>query len=139
MVMSQSYVKFPRSARMQATHIVMFPSKATEIERLYDEHGPPELNKNEFAELVQSAITPREGDEYPFLYVDTTKPSTEKFRRNMTSVLRIDGSEGAAAAEEKKDNGVRAKRKRKPSTEEEADDDDDQILGKQAGKKRVRR
>jgi hypothetical protein len=50
MLMSQSYMKVPRSVRLQATHVSMFPSRASEIERLHTDHGPKELNKKEYTE-----------------------------------------------------------------------------------------
>jgi len=81
--MTQSYMKVPRSVRLQATHVSFFPSKTSEIERLYDEHGPRQLSKKGFMDLVTHATTPVEGDRYPFLYVDTAGGS-RRFRRNFT-------------------------------------------------------
>lgn len=94
MVMSQSYMKVPRSVRLQATHVSLFPSRASEIERLYGDHGPKELNKKEFTELVMMATEPMEGDEYPFLFVDAFEPTPSRFRRNFTHVMEIHGGMG---------------------------------------------
>lgn len=100
MVMTQSYVKVPRSVRLQATHVAMFPSRSTEIERLYTEHGPKELNKNEFTELVQYATRPDETDKYPFLYVDCFAPVSSRFRRGLTDTLAIEDDGVEAKVEE---------------------------------------
>lgn len=89
MVMTQSYVKVPRSVRLQATHVCMFPSRSSEIQRLYDEHGPKELTKNDFTELVQFATQADESDPFPFLYVDCFAPTKTRFRRGFTNVLEI--------------------------------------------------
>jgi hypothetical protein len=88
MFMTQSYVKCPRSCRIQATHVAMFPSKTTEVDRLYDEHCPRELNRQEFHDLVNHATTKREGDEFPFLYIDVAA-GPNKFRRNFTEQYTI--------------------------------------------------
>lgn len=89
MVMTQSYVRVPRSVRLQATHVAMFPSRSSEIDRLYTEHGPRQLNKRDFTEMVQYATQPTEGDQFPFLYVDCFAPVKTRFRRNFTHTLEI--------------------------------------------------
>lgn len=115
MVMTQSYVKVPRSVRLQATHLAMFPSRSTEIERLYTEHGPKELNKKEFTELVQFATRATEDDPYPFLYVDAFAPASRRFRRGFTDVLEIHDDDGAPPAEQPKeeDRGRATKRRKR--------------------------
>jgi hypothetical protein len=84
-------MKVPRSVRLQATHLSVFPSRATEIDRVWSENGPKELSKREFYELATYATEPRPGQEYPFLYVDTTAPVSRRFRRNYDEVLEIGG------------------------------------------------
>jgi len=88
MVMTQSYMKVPRSVRLQATHVAMFPSKTTEIDRLYTEHGPRQLSKNEFFDMVSMATSPTEEEPFPFLYVDCFAPVNDRFRRNLTHKLQ---------------------------------------------------
>jgi hypothetical protein len=87
MKMTQSYNKVPRIARMQATALSMFPSKTTEIERLWDEHGPIGMGKWEFVDMVKYAINKTEEEKYPFLFIDTDKPEQERFRRSLHEVL----------------------------------------------------
>lgn len=99
MVMAQSYMKVPRSVRLQATHVSMFPSRSSEIERLHGDHGPKELNKKEFTELVQMATEPTEEEKYPFLYVDAFEEPRKRFRRNFTTVMEI-GADNEGGVEE---------------------------------------
>jgi len=89
MVMSQSYMKVPRSVRLQATHVSMFPSKKTEIDRLYTEHGPRQLSKNQFTEMVQHATAPSDDDQFPFLHVSCFDPVDVRFRRNLNQTIRL--------------------------------------------------
>jgi hypothetical protein len=93
MVMTQSYMRVPRSVRLQATHVSMFPSRSTEIDRIYTEFGPKSMNKKEFAEMIQFATKPEEGDEYPFVHIDAFSPERTRFRRNFTNTLEIKESE----------------------------------------------
>jgi hypothetical protein len=111
MVMTQSYVKVPRSVRLQATHLCMFPSRSSELLRLYEEHGPKELTKNEFIELVQFATKATDEDPYPFLYVDAFAPPSRRFRRGFTDQLEI--HEDGTATNDVTDDSLREPRKRK--------------------------
>jgi hypothetical protein len=112
MVMTQSYVKVPRSVRLQATHVSLFPSRASEIQRLYTEHGPKELSKNDFTELVQYATQPDDTDPFPFLYVDCFAPTKTRFRRGFTNVLEINDSGVQEEEEAKPKSGRNKKRQR---------------------------
>lgn len=90
MLMAQAYKKIPRPARLQASHVSVFPSMTSEIERLYEDHGPKELNKKEFVGMVRYATEPREGDQFPFLHVESYAPINERYRRNFIEQLHIE-------------------------------------------------
>jgi len=79
--LTQSWCKMPRSARIQATHVAFFPSKKTEVQRVYDECCPRSLDPKEFSALVDHATEPRENDRYPFLYIDMAA-GNRRFRRS---------------------------------------------------------
>lgn len=101
MVMTQSYMAVPRGVRLQATHVCLFPSRSTEVERLYTEHGPSRfMNKKDFTEMVQFATTPSDDSPYPFLYVDCFAKPEVRFRRNFTDTLAIDTGVAPMVAEE---------------------------------------
>lgn len=86
-LMTQSYMKIPRSVRMQITALAMFPSRDTEIERLHKEHGPICLNKKQFMSMVKYAIEKTPEEQYPFLFLDTSRPEQERFRRCLHECL----------------------------------------------------
>ena len=92
MLLSQSLMKVPRSVRLQSTHISIFPSKTSEIDRLYDEVGPREVSKRQFHDIVNHAVEKRPGDEYPFFHVDVAQTLNRRYRRNFTEMYEIDGS-----------------------------------------------
>ena len=78
--------------------MALFPSKQTEIDRVYKEHGklsllfflrvldivcvgPKEISKKDFFEMVSYAITPSDDSPFPFLYVDVfAKPDDRSTR-----------------------------------------------------------
>lgn len=92
MVMTQSYMRVPRSVRLQATHVSMFPSRTSEIDRLFIEFGGKTLSKNEFHELVSYATTPQPGDEFPFLHVDAFASENVRYRRNFNNTLQLNST-----------------------------------------------
>ena len=105
LIMCQSIMKVPRSVRLQATHISLFPSKKSEIDRVYSEFGGRLMTRFEFHEMAEYATRPTEGDEYPFLHIDAGAPERIRFRRNFTNTLEInDSGAGAAGAVEQKES-----------------------------------
>lgn len=113
MLMSQSYKKIPRSARIQGTHVAMFPSVDSEIGRLREDFGPRQLDKKEWAAMVTYAITPTPEDPYPFFYIDAKAPLEFRFRRNLYEALSINASDIVGGDSMKK--------------EKEGDQDDDSM------------
>lgn len=80
-LMTQSYMKIPRSVRMQITALAMFPSRDTEIMRLHTEHGPISMSKEQFRKMVKYAIEKLPEEQFPFFFVDTCQPEDRRFRR----------------------------------------------------------
>lgn len=118
-VMTQSYTKIPRAVRLQATALFVFPSFKSEIERLYDEHGPVQLSKSEFFEMVQSAIQRTPDEQFPFFFIDTTQPVADRYRRCLHSCIPIDENRNPR---DEKEARREAKKRKKP------DDDPTAVL-----------
>lgn len=89
-VMTQSYMKIPRSVRLQATAVMVFPSFRSEIEKLYEEHGPYQLSRKEWYTMVMDAMKKTENEKYPFFMIDTTKPVENRYRRCLYDCIPID-------------------------------------------------
>ena len=102
MILTQSYAKVPRTYRMQMTALSMFPSRVTEIERLWDEHGPISMKKRDFIDMVKFATQKTESEKYPFFFVDTTKPEETRYRKNLNVFLSPRDNNNNAEPEEKK-------------------------------------
>lgn len=109
-VMTQSYTKVPRSVRLQATAVMVFPSFRSEIERLYDEHGPFQLSKKEWYTMVMSAMQKTPEEQYPFFFIDSTQPVENRYRRCLYDCFVIDpnrqpGSDETQSKRQKKIDG----------------------------------
>jgi len=123
-VMTQSYVKVPRSARIQASHVIMFPSQPTEVDRLYQEYGPYNMSKTGFHDLVERATTPSESEPFPFIYIDRSAPLEKRFRRNLDIILGL----GTHSRKKKKSKSRNMKgRKRLRGEEGEEGEEESQV------------
>ncbi len=115
-VMTQSYVKLPRSVRLQATQVAMFPSFRSEIERLYEDHGPYQLTKKQWFSMVMESCQKSDEEEWPFFYLDTLKPVQERYRKCLYQIMPVNPSATA-------DDEPRAKKgRRKTKKDEELND-----------------
>lgn len=112
-VMTQSYIKIPRSVRMNITALAMFPSRDTEIIRLHQEHGPIKMNKKQFIRMVKHAINKTDEEKYPFLFLDTMRPEDLRFRRCLSEHLVPTGDppDGADDISDRRDAPDQRKRK----------------------------
>jgi hypothetical protein len=96
-IMSQSYVKVPRSVRLQMTAVFFMPSIQTEIIRLQEEAGPPEMSKQEFIDMVEVATQPTKKDPYPFFMIDRLKPIQHRYRKNLDQSFTIKAAKTSVA------------------------------------------
>ena len=119
-VMTQSYVKLPRSVRLQATHVMLFPSFRSEIERLYEDHGPYQLSKKEWYAMVMQACRKEGEEKWPFFYIDTTKSVEERYRRCLYEIIPID-PDGAPTNE-------RGRKKKRARVEEPEDAQEQELV-----------
>jgi hypothetical protein len=78
-----------RAARLNANHHFIFPCSESEVSRIIDEHAPPELNKNDFASLIQYAFTPTEDNPKSFLWINLKSPTKTRFRRSLDELLEL--------------------------------------------------
>lgn len=83
---TQSYTKIPRTIRLQANAIIMFPSNQGETEMLVEDHSPPHTSKKQFRQLVAHATTGK----HNFLHILASEPVETRFRKNFGSYLEID-------------------------------------------------
>jgi hypothetical protein len=118
MVMTQSYMRVPRSVRLQATHISMFPSRTTEMDRLFHEFGPKSMSRADFIEMIHFATTPTEDDHFPFVHVDAFAPESIRFRRNFTDVIQLDTTKDQTPDAEAKEPTERPKKRRRDPDDE---------------------
>jgi hypothetical protein len=82
----QSFNLTPRSCRLQANNIFIFPMGGSERKILIDEFTPPGLNKKEFGELVDYATH----EQYNFLHINRKKPPRERFRKNLDQIIWLE-------------------------------------------------
>jgi hypothetical protein len=82
----QSWTKFSRAVRLQASNIMLYPSSGSEVELLVDEYTPPNKSKSQMRQLVSHATS----QPFNFLHINNQVPIKDRYRRNLDTVLNID-------------------------------------------------
>jgi hypothetical protein len=82
----QSWTKFPRAVRLQASNIILFPSSGSEVDLLCDEFTPPNKSKSDMRRLVAHATA----DPFNFLHINNQVPIKDRYRKNLDTIISID-------------------------------------------------
>jgi Leucine-rich repeat (LRR) protein len=83
--LTQSYMKLPRSCRMQISALFYFKGKQTESERISDEHCPEGYHAKEFLQMIQHATH----KPYEFLYINYKAPRRQQYRRCLHTIMEL--------------------------------------------------
>jgi hypothetical protein len=81
----QSWTKFHRVTRLNASNIMLYPSSGSEVDLLCDEYCPPNKTKKQFRELIGHATD----KPYQFLHINNQVPIAERYRKNLDVMLTI--------------------------------------------------
>ena len=81
----QSWTKFSRVTRLNASNIMLYPSSGSEVDLLCDEFCPPNKNKKQFRELIQHATN----EPYQFLHINNQTSIKDRYRKNLDVILSI--------------------------------------------------
>ena len=84
-VLMQSYNKLPRSLRINANAVAIFPSSQSEIEVLLDEITPAGLKKREFEKVIDHCTAGR----YDFLYINNHADPGKRIRKNLDEIINL--------------------------------------------------
>lgn len=99
-VLVQSYNKLPRSLRLNANAVMVFPAQQSEIAVLLDEITPAGLQKREFENVIQYATTER----YHFLYINRHAKPRDQIRHNLDEVINIEDFKQARYSDRRASN-----------------------------------
>lgn len=95
--LSQYLNLVPKSARLQANFLFVFKSNRAEMEVLYGQFCPPDMNKKEFFDMVLKTTADSKntkGDrKVNFLLIVKGCPEHERFRRNLDQFIILPGHE----------------------------------------------
>lgn len=81
----QSWTKFNRVTRLNASNIMLYPSSGSEVDLLCDEYCPPNKTKKQFKQLIGHATD----QPYQFLHINNQVPIAERYRKNLDRLLTI--------------------------------------------------
>lgn len=82
----QSFVKTPRSCRLQANNIFYFAGSKSETDKIIEEFAPPKLTKRDFEDLINQVLD----EPYNFLHINMRVPWKIRYRKNLDTIIEID-------------------------------------------------
>lgn len=85
----QYFMSLSKSLRQNITNFFILKPMRSELKAIIDDLCPSNLSLKEFEDVINLCTTPRYKGEYPFMHYDRTKPNNECFRRNLTTLIRI--------------------------------------------------
>ena len=103
-ILSQSFKKIPRSIRINANYIAIFPSLESEIVILLEEITPSGINKKDFRHILDYCTK----DKYSFLSVNNHAEPNKRIRKNLNEIINIDDFKNTTKTT--KDNDKKNKR-----------------------------
>lgn len=84
-ILGQSYTQTPRKVRLQCRYIFYFAGSNNEDNLIAEEFSPPRFSKRDMLDLIHFATE----DDYSFLYINTSVPFKERYRKNLTDIIDI--------------------------------------------------
>jgi hypothetical protein len=82
----QSYMKAPRSCRIQIDGLFYFKGKESETTRISEEHCPAGYTEKEFRQLVNYATK----EPYSFLYINYDVDHKDRYRKRFYEIMELD-------------------------------------------------
>jgi len=79
--LAHKYKAINRTVRLCSQHVITFKCNKTEIDQLYEDFPPTDLNSEQFYMMVKYALTPTKDCPKPFFYVNTMVPEEKMYRR----------------------------------------------------------
>ena len=84
-ILSQSFKKIPRSIRINANFLAIFPSLESEIMVLLEEVTPSGITKKDFRKVIDYCTS----DKYSFLSINNHADQGKRIRKNLNEVINI--------------------------------------------------
>jgi len=84
-ICSQSFKRIPRSIRLNANWLCIFPSLQSEVQIMLDEITPSGVSKKEFLKIITYCTDGR----YDFLNINNHAPPGERIRKNLSEIIDV--------------------------------------------------
>ena len=84
-VLSQSFKQIPRSIRINATMLSIFPSLSSEVEIMIEEICPSGILKKNFRSIIDYCTTGR----FDFMHINNHADPDKRIRKNLTEIIDL--------------------------------------------------
>lgn len=80
---TQSYKKLPRTIRINARGLIIFPSSLSELIKFAEEQCLPNMTQKRFIQLLQHITN----EPYQFAFINNDAPMMDKLRKNFDTII----------------------------------------------------
>ena len=80
----------PRACRLQANYLFVFKCNRLEMQVLYEQYCPPDMNKSQFFDMVMDATKDTDDQKNNFLMIVKRAPIEQRFRQNLDHFITMD-------------------------------------------------
>ena len=87
--MVHKWKAFNRTCRVSSQHILFWNKQRKEMEQLYEDFGPEDMDVDTWCAMVKFCLTPSKPGEKPFLYINMFAPDESRFRKSFTEIVNI--------------------------------------------------
>ena len=84
-ILSQSFKKIPRSIRINANFLAVFPSLESEVNIMLDEITPAGVTKKEFRDIITYCTTGK----YDFMAINNHAEPNQRIRKNLSEIINF--------------------------------------------------
>lgn len=79
----------PKACRLQANYLFVFKCNRAELQVLYEQFCPPDMNKAQFFDMVQDATGDHEDQKNNFMLIVKRALLTQRFRQNLDTFILV--------------------------------------------------
>jgi hypothetical protein len=99
--LSQYLNLIPKACRLQANYLFIFKCNRAELEILYQQFCPPDMNKKSFYDMVQDVTSDTDEQKNNFLLIVKRAPIEQRFRQNLDTFVVLNNYDNPEQEKEK--------------------------------------
>lgn len=90
---AHKYKALTRVCRLSAHALVIYPCPVSDIKAVLEDHHAPGLTTKQMRQVIEFAFQQESASDRPFLFINTTMPYSDRYRKRFDLILSIKGKQ----------------------------------------------